>query len=68
MLSPFNDGLLATVVAVVTAVAALACAFASKKSDAKTVWVGAAAVLGFVSALALRVLFYQMGGSTFIFY
>lgn len=68
MLSPFNDGLFATVVAVVAAVAALACAFASKKSDAKTVWVGAAVVLGFVSALALRVLFYQMGGSTFIFY
>ena len=68
-LSPFaGDSLLVTVVAIAAAVAAVACALVGKKQGKLVVWGVAAAVLAAVGAIALRVVFYQMGASIFLFY
>lgn len=67
-LSPFSDGMVATAVAVIAAIVALAGAFVGKKKSSWSVWGIVVAVCGLVSALALRILFYQMGGSVFIYF
>ena len=67
-LSPFSDGMTATIVAIVAAIAALAFAFVGKKKGDWSVWGVIVALCGLVSALALRILFYQMGGSVFIYF
>ena len=58
----------ATIVAIVAAIAALAFAFVGKKKGDWSVWGVIVALCGLVSALALRILFYQMGGSVFIYF
>ena len=67
-LSPFSDGMVATAVAVIAAIVALAGAFVGKKKGDWSVWGVVVTICGLVSALALRILFYQMGGSVFIYF
>ena len=68
LLTPFGGGLPMTLLAIIAALVAVVCALVGKKQGAWKVWGLAAAVCGCVSAIALRVLFYQMGGSVFLYF
>lgn len=57
-----------TVGALIFVVAALAFAFAGKKTGNWRVYGAACAVCGLIGALLLRVMFYCVGGSVFMFY
>lgn len=67
-LTPFDGGIAATATALIAALVAVVCAFVGKKSGKWGTWGVLVALCGLVSALALRVLFYQMGGSVFIYF
>ena len=68
-LSPFSgDALAMTAMAIVLAVAGLVCAFIGKKQDRQLVWGSAAVVCAFAGTVLLRVTFYIMGASVFMFY
>ncbi len=67
--SPFAAGNVAvTVIAIAASVAGLAAAFAGKRTKSWKVWGAVCAVCACASAIALRVLFYQVGGSVFALY
>ena len=68
LLTPFGGGLPMTLLAIVAALAAVAFALIGKKQDTWKLWGVAAAVCACVGAVALRVLFYQMGGSVFLYF
>ena len=60
-----GDSLVFTIVAIVCAALAVFCAYKGKKSGNWKVWGIAIAVLAFVGAICLRVVFYQMGASVY---
>ncbi len=68
LLTPFGGGLPMTLLAIIAALLAVVCALVGKKQGSWKVWGLAAAVCGCVGAIALRVLFYQMGGSVFLYF
>ena len=68
-LSPFSgDATLFTVAAIGFAVVGLAAAVVGKRQGGWKLWGGIAAVAALVSALCLRVVFYQMGVSIYPFF
>ncbi|WP_165046103.1 dimethyl sulfoxide reductase anchor subunit [Adlercreutzia sp. ZJ138] len=67
--SPFaGDSMILTIVAIVSAIAALAVAFLAKKQGKQVIWGSVAAACAFVGALTLRMVFYNMGASVFMFF
>ena len=68
-LSPFAAGSLpVAVVAVVAALAPVACAIAGRKTGNWKVWGAAGALCAVAGAVALRMAFYSAGASVYLFY
>lgn len=68
-LSPFAEGSMAiALVSIAAAVVALLFALLGKKQSKWLAWGVAAAVFAAIGAVALRVVFYQMGASVFLFF
>ena len=68
-LSPFaGDNMMLTVAAIAAVVVALALAFVGKKQGKWMAFGAVAAVCALVAAIAIRMVFYNMGASVFMFY
>lgn len=67
--APFADASMAlTAVAIIGVIAALACVFAGKKQGKWLIWGSASAACALISAICIRVVFYQMGASLFLIF
>ncbi len=68
-LSPFaSDSLAMVIIAILMVVVAIVCALLGRKSGSWKVWGSIACISGVVGAVALRMAFYVVGASVYLFY